>query len=275
MIAMKLHEIGLAAKAPLLALALVASALPPARAAGADAPPPTVELRTPSNHPMKYYVSLPEAWSPKRKWPVVMAIEDAHREYEATAQAFAAARGARPFIVVVPQSLNSGGTAQQHRESFAYSDSDWAVIERVGNCDFDDAGIAAVLADVKKRYNGDPHAFLTGFEAGGHVVWAQVFLHPERWRAAALVGPNYIERCMKDGAFSKDPSRAALPVQVFHGASDPGWHKGGPLYEQTRNAIVLARNRGFRAISEQAVPGKTHEPLPAEVLDFFTTRLEP
>ena len=58
----------------------------------------------------------------------------------------------------------------------------WAAIE-ANRCGFDIDGIAAVSADVRKLYHGESRYFLTGWEAGGHTVWALLLGHPEEVRA--------------------------------------------------------------------------------------------
>src|SRR5260370_32180509 len=74
------------------------------------------EFRTASGHPMQYYVSLPQGWTAARKWPVVVVIESANRQFQQTLGAFAKARKDMPFILVAPmghdewrRQLPSGG----------------------------------------------------------------------------------------------------------------------------------------------------------------------
>ena len=117
----------------------------------------------------------------------------------------------------------------------------------MGNCRFDEDGLTAVLDDVRKHYAGENRAFLTGWEAGGHVVWAQVFHHPEHWRAVAIVSPNFQARCMDDGLVSSDTARRTLPVTVFHGDSGDYWVPG--LYAGGR---ARARARARAAAGRQA-----------------------
>src|SRR5512140_1420177 len=178
---------GLAA-ALVLALALAGfGALSPAGGPAAASQVPGPELRTATTHPMKYWVALPVGWAPERTWRVLVVITDATRQFEATARAFAAARGADPVVIVVPATLTSGGTAQRVKEAYPYDATAWARAGKDGNCAFDDDGIAAVLADVRARWHTDPRAALTGLEAAGHVVLAQAFRHPERWSAVYAV----------------------------------------------------------------------------------------
>src|SRR5882724_13545240 len=60
------------------------------------------QLKTASSHPIQYYLSLPEGWVAGKKWPVVVVIESADRQFLQAATAFAQARGQRPFILLTP-----------------------------------------------------------------------------------------------------------------------------------------------------------------------------
>ncbi len=55
---------------------------------------------------MRYHLALPEGWSSGRTWAVVVVIPDASREFRANLEAFVAARGGQPFILVAPVSTN-------------------------------------------------------------------------------------------------------------------------------------------------------------------------
>ena len=39
------------------------------------------QLKTASTHPIQYYLSLPEGWTKAKKWPVVVVIESADRDF--------------------------------------------------------------------------------------------------------------------------------------------------------------------------------------------------
>ncbi len=245
-----------------LAVLLVALAAPPA-ARAADAP------RTASAHPMKYAVSPPEGWARGKPWPVVVVIPDASRDFAGNLAAFEKARGARPYVLVAPHVVTSGGANYRLADTYRYSESDWKTVAGTGDFRFDDEGIAAVLADVRRDFGVEERAFLTGWEAGGHTVWALAFRHPERWRAVAPVSTNYLGRWLDEAAFSKDPARATLPVRVLFvdkAAAGQGWDF---WRTQTANATKAAASHGFARVSLVEVPGKPHGPLADDVLAFF------
>ena len=198
-----------------VAVALLANA----RLALGQGPSAPIEERTASSHPMRYWVALPAGWESARQWPVVVVIPDAYRHFEEATRDFAAARGNLPFVVVTPLVLGGGGTAQQHMDDFDYGQEVWARIATEGNCKFDEDGLTAVLVDVRQRFHTQERVFLTGWEAGGHVVLAQLLNHPERLRAVGVATPNFAGRCVADGPAPDERSRA-LPVRMFHGSLD-------------------------------------------------------
>lgn len=243
--------------------------LPPALLA--PQPAPTLTAHQAKAHPMRYHLALPDGWTPGKRWAVVVVVPDAHRDFKENLARFAAARGRRPFILVAPEVLTCGGTRDQTTPPYAYTEAEWAAARKAGDFAFDDAGLAAVLAEVSARWGGEPRAFLTGWEAGGHTVWAQAFRHPERWRAVAPVTPNYQSRGLTPETFSTAPERRTLPLKVFWcGAPTGDAVLGMPFFrQQTAKALEEARAHGFAPQPDKGVEGADHGPLPEAVLDWF------
>lgn len=227
--------------------------------------PGQITLRKAEHHAMQYYLSLPVGWKPGRAWPVVVSIEDADRDFKGNADAFVQGRGDRPFILVIPEVVTNGGPHYREAPGYTYHESDWEQVAKEGDWSFDDHGLAAVLADVRRLYGGESRYFLTGWEAGGHTVFALAFNHPERLTAVAPVCPNYAARNV---SFSSSETRLALPIRIFSGSDDPSWGPGKPLYVQARQAESQAAAHGMK-FAYQTVPGKGHEPLAREVLAWF------
>jgi dienelactone hydrolase len=199
-----------------------------------------------------------------------VVITDAYREFEATARTFAAVRGSRPFIVAVPLVLSGGPSASQHMTDFDYGRVEWAYADSVGTCRFDDDGLAALIRDVQQRDNGEDRVFLTGWESGGHVVLAQVLERPERLRAAVAVTPNFQGRCVSSNRAAPE-AIASLPVRIFHGADDPGWAPGQPLYGQWFRLDTVARARGFTDVRDTSIAQRGHGSLAMDVLNYIST----
>lgn len=239
----------------------------------ADEQPAPPVLKTATTHPMQYYLSLPQGWSATKRWPVVLIIESADRDFQRTSQLYAAARKHASFILVTPLVVTNGGPRFRESPSYRYSDQVWNRVETDGHFTFDMEGITAVMADVHKLYGGEDRYFLTGFEAGGHTLFAILFQHPERLRAAAPVCPNYAGRWVEESRISTAPERASLPIRCFYGAKDEMFSKSHPIFAQWARAKSIAREHGFKNISQEIAPGKGHEPLAGEVLAYFNSLL--
>lgn len=226
----------------------------------------SIELKKASTSPIEYYLSLPRGWSAAKRWPVVIVVESARRDFQLAANEFAAARGDLPFILAVPMFITNGGSAYRQVPGYRYSAADWARIEQTGGCRFDEEGIAAVAKDLRDNYGGEEKYFLASWEAGGHTAWAAVFRHPEALRAAAFAGPNYQARCVE---FSSDASRAKLPVMVFLSGVATGAPPNNFVHQQSARAKEEGEQHGFQSIVLRDVPDKPHGPMPEEVLAWF------
>ncbi|MBV9989009.1 MAG: hypothetical protein JO301_15125 [Chitinophagaceae bacterium] len=239
------------------------------------APNDSVQLKKANGHPMQYYVSLPAGWSKDKKWPVLVVIESADKEYRENALRFVRARKQLPFIIVAPYNVNNSRSGRRDPSVFPYSSQDWDYIEKVSDCKFNQDGLAQVIKDVQAAYNGEDRYYLTGFEAGAHTVWQMAFQHPESLKAAIPVAGNYNQNsCMTEELFSHDPSRAILPITGFTAGSDTIYGTNGRVYFQWQNAKKAATDHGFRNVSEKVVAGKGHVPLPDEVMSYVADLLK-
>ena len=232
----------------------------------------SLELKTANNHPMKYFLSLPANWTPEKRWPIVVIIESADKEYKENALRFVRARKEMPFILVAPFNVNNSRDGRRDPKIFPYSEDTWDIIDKTGDCKFNLDGITQIVTDVRDHYNGEKKYFITGFEAGAHTVWQFLFQHPERLKAAAPVAGNYNRNsCMTGSVFSTDSSLINLPVRGFSGDADTLYGSKGIVYSQWKNAIQAATSHGYKNISETIIPRKGHVPLPTEVLNWFFT----
>jgi dienelactone hydrolase len=228
---------------------------------------PAVTAYQASTHPIRYHLALPAGWTADRAWPVLIVIPDASRDFEANLERFARVRGDRPYILVAPEVLSCGGARTRTPDHYSYSPAEWDSLQRGDDFAFEDVGLAAVIADVRRRWHGEPKAFLTGWEAGGHTVWAQTLRHPERWRGVAPVTPNYQRRGADAALISRAPERATLQIQTFRCGAPTGdmARAIGTLDQQMALALRDARDRGFRPQPVRVVPGADHGPLPETV----------
>ncbi len=232
------------------------------------------QLKTASTHPIQYYLSLPAGWSADKKWPVVVVIESADREFLNAATAFQKARQQRPFILVTPLVVTNGGSGYRNVPTYHYSNAVWDQIQNSGQFNFDSDGLNAIMKDVVQQYGGEEKYFVTGFEAGGHTVWAILFNHPEYLRGAALVCPNYQGRWVDEQHISSAAERSDLPIRNFVGTKDDMCQSGSPIYTQIQRAASLAEAHGYKNVSPIRVEGKGHERFADEVLAYFGSLIQ-
>ncbi len=248
---------------------LALARLPGPACHAADAP----QLKTASTHSVQYYLSLPDGWTAAKKWPVVVVIDSAERDFLAAANAFAEARKSQPFILVTPLVVTNGGAGYRSVPAYHYSDEVWDRIQSTGQFKFDLDGIAAIMQDVVKQYGGEDRYFITGLEAAGHTVWGILLNHPESTRGAVLVCPNYLGRWIDEEHISTAAVRASLPIRNFVGTKDELCTPDRPIYTQMQKAITVAEAHGYRNVSLTRVEGKGHERLADEVLAYFSSLL--
>jgi predicted peptidase len=231
----------------------------------------SLQLKKATNHPIQYLLSLPDNWSVNTKWPVVIVVSDAEKQFGKDAEQFIGARKGLPFIIVTPFTTTNGTKGQKDPIIYPYSESVWDTIDKLTICKFDMDGLQSIIKDVQKSYSGSDKVFITGFEAGAHLVWAMIFNHPELLYAAAPVAGNFRNRCIETNSFSNDPSRTQLLINNFTGSDDQDFGQKGRIYSQYLKAKALARSHGYNNLSETEVQGKGHVPLPADVLNYFNT----
>ena len=228
------------------------------------------QLKTASTHPMQYYLSLPEGWVAGKKYPVVVVIDSAERDFLQAANAFATAREQRPFILVTPLVVTNGGAGARSVPTYHYSDQVWDRIQSSGPFVFDTDGITAIMQDVAKQYGGEDKYFITGLEAAGHTIFGILFNRPEALRGAAIVCPNYAGRWVDEAHMSSAPERSTLPVRNFIGTKDILCSAGNPIYMQMQKAMSVAEAHGYKNVSLTRVEGKGHERFAEEVLAYFS-----
>jgi poly(3-hydroxybutyrate) depolymerase len=228
---------------------------------------PDIVLKTATHHPIQYYLSLPEGWTPAKKWPVVFTIEGGLKNFRNSAEVYVAARKHMPFMIVSPVILtDGGGDHQRNLPEYHYASEVWDQIDKTGICVFDQQGLDAIMTDLREQYGAEEKYFITGHSAGAHLTWAMVLMHPEKLAAAATSCGNFNGRCI--AKVSGEAARVNLPVRAFQGELDE--HRQG-LEQQFAKAKQVAAAEGYRNISFEVVKGASHVPLAEQVLAYFSS----
>lgn len=231
---------------PLPFLAFISFCFLAAVARCQDPAPPKPDLKTEPTSGIQYYLSLPKSWSPGTTWPILVAIDGAGHNFPSCFGSFVNARGARPFIVVVPCVSSNGNDPAEMQ------------------------GVLAIVQEVQKSSHGQPKFFITGCSAGGHLTWQCIFLHPELLAGAAPAAGNFRFRGIDQ--VSKHPDRVRLPVHAFQGDKDG---IKAALDAQWADAVKLAHDNGYENLTRTEVPGAGHQAFPSQVVQFFESLLPP
>jgi predicted peptidase len=171
----------------------------------------------------KYQVFVPDDWTPRRKWPVILALHGAGERGDdgllqtdvGVGTAIRSNRGPFKAIVVMPQCVKNL----------------WWILPPM-----DDLAMAT-LAEAIKEFHGDTHRiYLTGLSMGGYGAWHLAQKYPGtfaalvvicggiRPSAAAQKAVPALERVTPPDSPASylDAARRVgkVPVWIFHGADD-------------------------------------------------------
>jgi predicted peptidase len=171
----------------------------------------------------KYQVFLPDNWSRKQKWPIILFLHGAgERGSDGLLQtdiglphAIREKRSRFPTVVVIPQCPTDDWWTQPETEEMAL----------------------AVLAAATKEFNGDAkRTYLTGLSMGGFGSWDLAARYPGKFAAVVpicggIVVPEHLRQMHPDLAkngYADDPKSyvevakkiGKTPVWIFHGGAD-------------------------------------------------------
>ena len=171
----------------------------------------------------KYQVFVPDNWTPKKKWPVVLFLHGSGERADDGLQqtdtgigtAIRVDRERFPAIVVMPQC----------RKNL------WWVEPPMG-----DLAIATLDAATKEFHGDTSRTYLTGLSMGGYGTWYLAQKYPGRFAALVVIcggihppaatlkaHPELIKWAPEDGPKSYAEAAARVgkvPVWIFHGADD-------------------------------------------------------
>lgn len=202
-------------------------------AVGWGAAPPSAEaafvrrVYRDANGPHRYAVFVPQNYTPRRTWPVVLFLHGAGERGTDGLRPTTVGLGpvirrnpkAFPFIAVFPQCENLRGRLL----------SSW-------NADTPDGKRALqILKEVEAAYRIDPkRRVLTGWSMGGYGAWSLAAARPDLWSAVVPVSGG------GDAALAK--KLRSVPIWAFHGAQDRF-----VLPSATRNMVKAVQAAGGHA----------------------------
>jgi predicted peptidase len=165
----------------------------------------------------KYQVFVPENWSPKQKWPIILFLHGA---------------GERADDGLIQTQVGIGRAIREHRDRFP-------AIVVLPQCrkehwwtqsPMDDEAMAALEA-ATKEFHGDPNrTYLTGLSMGGYGTWYLAAKYPGRFAAIAPICGGVLmpdaARAQPTGDVTPYTEAAKkvggkTPTWIFHGADDP------------------------------------------------------
>lgn len=223
-------------------------------------------LRTASTHKMQYYVQLPKGWTPSKKYTIVVGVEGAGSNFKGMLSSLVANRGDLPVICVTPQTFSSTNSLSGQASKYTYAADLVAEYDGGDRFKFDEEGLLAVIADVKKDFSGEDRFCITGFSGGGNLTWLFVFEHPDMLLGAAPACGNFATRKYE---IPDAPEKEKLPVKAFQGDKDEYLHQPPNLEQQWVAAKKLADENGYRNVSREMLPGVGHSGCGDRVMAFF------
>lgn len=196
----------------------------------------------------EFQVFVPEDWSRKKKWPVILFLHGAGERGDdglietevGIGTAIRRDRGRFPAIVVMPQCRKDVWWTDLKMEAMAM----------------------AVLSQATKEFHGDrQRTYLTGLSMGGYGTWALAADYPATFAALVPICGGILrpEEARKQPADDMRPYTNAAqkigrltPVWIFHGGDDPAV----PVTESRRMADAMKALGGEVRYTEY--PGVGH-----------------
>ncbi|KAF0243401.1 MAG: hypothetical protein FD180_3441 [Planctomycetota bacterium] len=213
-------------------------------------------LRKASTHELRYFLSLPPGWTPDKTWPVLVVCEGAGGNYRDQCARFASYRKDVPVIVMAPCTFTNSGGPRKDKHPW-YSAEVIAEWTNKNTLDFDEAGMLAGLADLRREYGAEEKFFIAGYSGGGILTWWTIFRRPAELRGAFPACANY-------GGSPPTPPEGGrdLVIRAFQGDKDGHLEM---LTESWKRAEEQLKKWEYTDFSRTLLPGvghtACHEPI--------------
>ncbi|MCC6739523.1 MAG: hypothetical protein IT452_10805 [Planctomycetia bacterium] len=213
-----------------------------------------------STHEMRYFLSLPPDWTPDKTWPVLVACEGSGCSFRDQCARFAGFRKDVPVIVLTPCSFSNAGGPREGKHPW-YSEELKKEWTNRNTMEFDDPGIMAALADVRREWNAEEKFFISGYSGGGIICWWEAFKRPAELRGVFPACANYLGYPREKGEGGRD-----LPIHAYQGDKDGHLEM---LTGSWNRAKADADAAGFTDVTRTMLPGvghtACHEPIFEEI----------
>ena len=220
---------------------------------------PAGQLEVAGAHPMRYLFSPPARG--RVTHAIVIALDGSDRDFRGLHAAFVRARRDLPFALVTPFVLSNGPRPDSAAYPYTRREFEAAVTNPLA---FDEAGIDAIIRDIRARSGADLPVYVTGFSAGGHLAWSLAIDHPELLAGVAFASANFAERDVS--ATRSGGANSNLRIRGFFGDADS---RGEALLGQWQRACAIAQMRGYRDVERVVIPGAGHSPFARPVIEYF------
>ena len=136
---------------------------------------------------LEYFVRVPNAYDPKKSWPVMFCFHGQGGNGEMAGKMTAAIIGqaADQFILVAP---TQAGTVERYEAPTHAGSLKPTIVPSTTDYDgspLQEQSCLAALAYVRTHLNvDDDRVFLTGYSLGGHQTWHMATMFPHLWAAA-------------------------------------------------------------------------------------------
>jgi predicted esterase len=207
-----------------------------------------------------YWLYLPEDYEARsgqhpqwRRWPVVVTLHGLRPYDNAKPQirSWQEEADRYRFIVIAPELETCDSVTMQ----FPLRDPSKDYVRQ------DEKAIIAILDEVCRRTNADPHKVLaTSFSSGGYLAHYMVNRHPERFSCLAVRGSNFSDSLLD---YSQIPKYRDTPIGIFFGQNDFKVCK-----RESIEAIKWYQRYHFYVLGKQ-VEGYGHQRHPETAAAFF------
>lgn len=208
------------------------------------------------DHYLQALVRLPADWSPKKKWPMVVAVVGANCAYRSQLDQLVKDHGNRKSILVVPLTISNANEFEYGKMPYPKSR-----LERMNTLDrrpqrlwSDIRGLASVLQEIRRRFSGEDEFFMTGYSGGGFLTYAWILHYPETLRGACLASANYMNYVEGD---ARSPVGPGCPILVVTGAQDSAGE--ARIFPQSDEGTAALKRLGFQNVERRHLPNRGHE----------------